>query len=139
MLADLIRAGFGIDEDYNCAETILAGANQVYHLGLDKEALKLAAGFGGGMAIGGDCGTLTAAVMVLGRLFVKERAHESSKVKELTKELFNKYRQEMGETDCAPLIAKYRNKEVKCRLVILKAAEILDEIVAGEGLKTIGS
>lgn len=138
MLADLIKAGFGIAEDYNCAETILAGANQVYHLGLDKEALKLAAGFGGGMAIEGDCGALTAAIMVLGRLYVKERAHESSKVKELTKKLLDRYRQEMGETDCAPLKAKYRNEEVKCRLVILKAAEILDEIVAGEDLKAVG-
>ena len=125
-------------EDYNCAETILAGANQVYHLGLDKETLKLAAGFGGGMAIEGDCGAITAAIMVLGRLYVKERAHESSKIKEMTKELIDKYRREMGETDCAPLKAKYRNEETKCRLVILKAAEILDEIVAREDLKAVG-
>lgn len=138
MLADLVKAGFGIAEDYNCAETILIGANQIYHLGLDKEALKLAAGFGGGMAIEGDCGALTAAVMVLGRLYVKERAHESAKIKELTKELFDEYHKAMGETDCAPLKAKYRNDEVKCRLVILKAAEVLDEIVAREDLKAVG-
>lgn len=138
MLTELIKEGFGIAEDFNCAETILAGANQVYHLGLDKEALKLAAGFGGGMAIEGDCGALTASIMVLGRLYVKERAHESGKIKELTTELLDKYRQAMGETDCAPLKAKYRNEEVKCRLVILKAAEILDEIVAREDLKAVG-
>lgn len=138
MLADLIKAGFGIAEDYNCAETILAGANQVYHLGLDRNAIKLAAGFGGGMAIEGDCGALTGAIMVLGKLYVKDRAHESDMIKELTKELFERYRREMGETDCAPLKAKYRNDEVKCRLVILKAAEILDEIVAREDLKAVG-
>lgn len=138
MLTDLIKAGFGIAEDYNCAETILAGANQIYHLCLDQEALKLAAGFGGGMAVEGDCGAITGAIMVLGRLYVKERAHESEKIKELTKELIEKYRQAMGATDCAPLKAKYRNEEVKCRLVILKAAEILDEIVAREDLKSVG-
>lgn len=138
MLADLIKAGFGIAEDYNCAETILAGANQVYHLQLDKEALKLAAGFGGGMAMEGDCGAITGAVMVLGRMYVEERAHESAKIRELTKELFDKYRSEMGETDCAPLKAKYRNDKIKCRLIILKAAEILDEIVAREDLKAVG-
>ena len=164
MLTDLIKAGFGIAEDYNCAETILAGANQVYHLGLDQDALKLAAGFGGGMAVEGDCGAITGAIMVLGRLYVKERAngdrgrlwrynrsdhgfcrlyvkeraHESDKIKELTKELIEKYRQAMGATDCAPLKAKYRNEEVKCRLVILKAAEILDAIVAREDLKSVG-
>lgn len=139
MLADLIKAGFGIAEDYNCAETILAGANQVYHLSLDKDAIKLAAGFGGDMAIEGDCGALTGAIMVLGKLYVKDRAHESAKIKELTKELFERYRREMRETDCAPLKAKCRNDEVKCRPVILKAAEILDKIVvAREDLKAVG-
>jgi C_GCAxxG_C_C family probable redox protein len=136
MLADFIKAGYGIAEDLNCAETILSGANQLYHLGLDKEALKMAAGFGGGMAIEGTCGALTAAVMVLGRLYVRERAHESIRIKELTQELFEAYRKEMGEIDCAPLKAKYRNDEIKCRLVIEKAAAVLDEIVAREDIKT---
>jgi hypothetical protein len=40
------------------------------------------------MGIEDKCGALTASIMVLGRLFVKERAHESTKIKELTKELF---------------------------------------------------
>jgi C_GCAxxG_C_C family probable redox protein len=138
MLSDLIKAGYGIAEDLNCAEMILSGANQVYHLGLDREALKLAAGFGGGMAIEGTCGALTSAIMVLGRLYIQERAHESGRIKELTQELFETYRKTMGEIDCVPLKAMYRNDEIKCRLVIQKAAEVLDEIVAREDLKAIG-
>ena len=51
MLAELIKNGFGEKEDLNCAEKILWGANNAYNLGLDREALKLASGFGGGMAI----------------------------------------------------------------------------------------
>jgi hypothetical protein len=38
----------------------------------------------------------------------------------------------MGEIDCAPLKAKYRTEEFKCRDVILKAAEVLDRIVKRE-------
>jgi hypothetical protein len=38
----------------------------------------------------------------------------------------------MGEIDCAPLKARYRTEQIKCRDVILKAAEILDAIVARE-------
>lgn len=49
MLSDLIKNGFGEEEDLNCAEKILYAANREYNLGLDKSALKLAAGFGGGM------------------------------------------------------------------------------------------
>lgn len=132
MLADLIRNDFGEKEDLNCAEKILYGANIAYDLGLDKEALKLAAGFGGGMAIEDKCGALTASIMVLSRLFVKERAHESEKIKELTKKLFEEFKNEMGHIDCAPLKKMHRTEELKCKNIILKAAEHLDRIVAGE-------
>ena len=56
MLYDLIMNDFGKEEDYNCAEKILYGANKVYNLGLSKEALKLSAAFGGGMGIESTCG-----------------------------------------------------------------------------------
>lgn len=132
MLADLISQGFGNKEDLNCAEKILHGANIAYGLGLDKEALKLASGFGGGMAIEDKCGALTAGLMVLGKLFVKERSHESPRMRELAIELFEEYTNEMGSVDCAPLKEKYRTEELKCQNVILKAAEVLDRIVERE-------
>ena len=97
MLAKLIKDGFGEEMDLNCAETILYGANEAYNLGLERETMKLAAGFGGGMAIEDLCGALTGSIMVLGKLFVKERAHESNKVKELTTELLDSYRKAMGD------------------------------------------
>ena len=132
MLKEMIESGFGENEDLNCAERILQGANIAYKLGLDKEALKLASGFGGGMALGDKCGALTAAVMVLGRLFVRDRAHESTKIKELTKELFDVYSKEMGAIDCLPLKLRYATRELNCRKVIVKAAEVLDNIVKRE-------
>lgn len=132
MLTELIRQGFGEKEDLNCAEKILQGANVAYNLGLDKEALKLAAGFGGGMAIEDKCGALTASIMVLGKLFVKNNAHESTRIKELTKELFDEYKKEMGTIDCAPLKEQYRTEALKCKNVILAASEVLDRIVKRE-------
>ena len=132
MLAELIKNGYGEKEDLNCAEKILWGANYAYNLGLDSESLKLASGFGGGMAIEDKCGALTGAIMVLGKLFVVERAHESDKIKELTRELFDDYKKEMESIDCQPLKDMYRTEELKCSLVILKAAEILDRIISRE-------
>lgn len=132
MLSDLIRNGYGEEEDLNCAEKILYGANEAYNLGLDRDALKLAAGFGGGMGIEDKCGALTASIMVLSRLFVEERAHESEKIKELTNRLFDEFREEMGSIDCAPLKDMYRTEELKCSNIILKAAEILDRIIEEE-------
>jgi len=135
MLVELISKGYGNDEDLNCAEKILRGANQSYNLGLDLKAFKLAAGFGGGMGIGSVCGAVTASIMVLGELFVKEKAHEGTKIKELTQEFIGRYQTEMGDYLCDPLKAKYRTEELKCHVILLKAAEILDEIVQREGLK----
>lgn len=132
MLSDLIKNGFGEEEDLNCAEKILYAANREYNLGLDKSALKLAAGFGGGMAIGDKCGAITASIMVLGKIFVKNNAHESEKIKALTKELFDRYKEEMGSIDCEALKEQYRTEELKCKNIIVKAAEILEDIIQRE-------
>ncbi|QUH25632.1 C-GCAxxG-C-C family (seleno)protein [Serpentinicella alkaliphila] len=132
MLYELIEQGFGEKEDFNCAEKILYGANQVYNLGLDKKALKLSAGFGGGMAIGTVCGALTSSIMVLSHLFVEEIAHESIRIKKLSKELLDRYAEEMGSVDCKPLMKSHRTKEHKCLHVVSAAAKILDDIVLRE-------
>jgi C_GCAxxG_C_C family probable redox protein len=129
LLGKLLRQGFAEGKDLNCAETILYGANEAYDLGLDSDALKLAAGFGGGMAIESVCGALTGAIMVLGRLFVEERAHQSPRLKELIRELLVRYREEMGSIQCDVLKGCYRTEEKKCRDVIEKAAMVLDEII----------
>jgi len=132
MLEELIQGGYGVKEDLNCAECILYSANQVYHLNLNSESLKLAAAFGGGMAIESVCGVLTASLMILGKLFVPETAHKYPEIKELSKELFDTFKKEMGDILCKPLKDNYRTEEKKCREVILKAAEILDKIVIRE-------
>ena len=132
MLKELVEQGFGKKEDLNCAETILCGANRVYDLGLSKDCLRLSAAFGGGMGTENVCGVLTGSLMVLGYLFVKDRAHQSPEIKDLCKELFELYTRKLGDFDCKPLKDKYRTEEKKCYDVILKGAEILDDIVIRE-------
>jgi C_GCAxxG_C_C family probable redox protein len=132
MLKKLIKNGYGIKEDLNCAETILYGANQVYHLGLNPDSLKLSAAFGGGMAIESVCGALTGSLMVLGKLFVPSVAHKHPEIKELNKELFDTFKVEMGDIFCNPLKGNYHTEENKCKDVILKVAEVLDKIVIRE-------
>lgn len=132
MLKKMIEKGFGKDKNLNCAEKILYGANEAYHLGLDTASLRMAAGFGGGMAVERTCGALAAAVMVLSKLFVEDTAHKSSKIKALTKELFEDYEKAMGNIDCKGLKKDHRSLFSGCDKVIIKAAEILDKIVARE-------
>lgn len=129
MLKDLLMKGYGKEQKYNCAEKILYGANEVYNLGLGKETMKLAAGFGGGMGIESTCGAITASIMVLSKLFVENTAHESE-IKEITREFLKRYKDEMNSIECASLKKNYRTKEKGCDDVIIKAAEILDEVIA---------
>lgn len=132
MISDLIKNGFGEEENLNCSEKILYAANEVYKLGLDKEGLKLAAGFGGGMCIGSVCGALTGGIMVLSCLFVEKNARESDKIKPLVQELLYRYEREMGNINCSTLKDKYSTEEIKCKVIIEKASEILDDIIERE-------
>ena len=134
MISKLIKNDFGIKEkeDYSCSEKILYGANEVYNLGLDKESLKLAAGLSGGVYTEKLCGALSASAMVLAKLFVKDRAHEGEYCGILIKEFISRYEDEMKSTTCNNLKDDFRTEEDGCKAVILRAAEILDEIVQRE-------
>lgn len=134
MLYDLLKDGFAKGKDLNCAEQMIYGANEAYELGLHKTSLKLSAAFGGGMGIEDKCGAITGALMVLSHLYVKDRAHESNKIKVLSEELFENYQNRMKSIDCKPLKEMYRTEEMKCTEVILAAATILDEIIEKEGI-----
>ena len=74
MLLKLLQDGFGSAMDLNCAEKILYGANWAYNMKLPGEALKLAAGFGGGMGVESSCGVITGGVMVLSSLYVSRNS-----------------------------------------------------------------
>jgi len=135
MLKEFIEEGFYPREDLNCAETILYGANQAYGLRLSKNCLRLSAAFGGGMGVENVCGVVTASLMVLGYLFVKDHAHQSPEIKDLSKEVFGRFTKELADFNCKPLKDKYRTEEKKCYDIILKGAKILDDIVTREKRK----
>jgi C_GCAxxG_C_C family probable redox protein len=127
-----------IENDYmkkhglNFAETILRAANEDLGLGLDKNALLLAAGFGGGMAVGSVCGALTGAVMVLSRLYVKDRAHESTRIKEIEKKFIESFEKKFGTLLCGPIKDKYFKPDVHCKSVVLAAAGILEDLLKSD-------
>ncbi|MGI5891166.1 MAG: C-GCAxxG-C-C family (seleno)protein [Bacillota bacterium] len=132
MLEELISSGFGEDEDYNCAEKIFYGANIAYGLQMDNRYGHLLASYGGGMGVEHLCGAVAAGVAILGYMFIENIAHEGETIKRLTGEFIERYREEMGDILCKPLKDSYRTDETQCFDVIVKAAEILDDIVLRE-------
>ncbi len=129
MLKKLIESGFGEKEGYNCSEKILYGANIAYSLGLPKEALKLSAGFGGGMGIQSVCGALTASIMVLSHKYVNTVAHESGSYKIMNQKLFSEFLSEMNSIQCTYLKKAYKTEDKGCTDIIAKAAVILDKLM----------
>ncbi|SHI59032.1 C-GCAxxG-C-C family (seleno)protein [Lutispora thermophila] len=132
MLLDAVKKYYNKDYDLNCAEAILYAANETYKLNLDKNALKTMAAFGGGMAIEETCGALTGALAVLGILFVKDKAHESDRIKELAKEFFKRFQSKLSTDNCKKLKELYRNDEERCSYIVFNAAEILNEMILEE-------
>lgn len=131
-LTEIVESGLDKKEDLNCAETILHAVNRAYKMKLDKTALKLAAGFGGGMGIESTCGALTGSIMALSHLFVKEKGHESDYIKELTKEFLRSFELKMDSMLCNDLKDKHKDPETGCRPVIYEASIILERIIDRE-------
>ncbi|MHC1682187.1 MAG: C-GCAxxG-C-C family (seleno)protein [Clostridiaceae bacterium] len=132
MLLEKALKYYGKEYDLNCAETILYAANEEYNINLTKETFKIMAAFGGGMGVESVCGVITSSLAVISILYTKDRGHESKRVKNLSKDFFEKFTEKLKTDNCAQLKSKYRNDEIRCSLMVETAAKILDEIVKKE-------
>ncbi len=134
MLGEIAASYYTPEKDLNCAETIVYAANEAYQLNLSKETLHASAGFGGGMAMEETCGALTGAILVLGIMLVQDRAHENDKMKEIVADLFRRYEERKGTSNCKILKEQFREEDpIKCRGIVMDAAEVLEELLSKEG------
>ncbi len=99
--SDLVETQFS---RYNCAQTVFSLFAE--DIGLDeKTALKIASGFGGGMACAETCGAVTGSYMVIGM----KHGHDSSDPEEKAKtkmaiQRFNeKFKEKHGSLICKKL------------------------------------
>lgn len=129
MLVEKFRTGITKKMDLNCAETVLFLCIKSYNLNIHKNSLLLSSAFGGGMGIEGQCGALTGGIMILGYMFINERAHESSFIKDITNDFFNNYNEKMGSCNCKKLKNDYRTDDIGCNKVIIVALEELEKII----------
>jgi len=132
-------------EGFNCSQAICSAYGQEY--GLDqKTALKVACGFGAGMGrMGGICGAVTGAYMVIGLKYGQSDILDLSakeKTYKLVREFSEKFKSRNGSIVCKELLkidlgtvegmkaAKERNIHgTCCRQYVKDAAEIIEEIL----------
>lgn len=115
--------------DYNCAESLIRGADSYYGLSLEPATLRVAAGFGGGLCVGALCGAVSGAVMALGTKYVDSRAHESLAMKDMVPRLLEEVEKQMGTLQCSELKERYHDEQSGCVKVVEKVASILEGLI----------
>lgn len=133
----------------NCAQSVLVAYADVMNL-TREQALRLAAGFGGGMGrLRRDCGAYTAAVMLV--CAMEEGASEApenrARLYTRVQRLYGDFVARLGTVNCAKLLGKPEGAEPPvpdprtkayyasrpCANIIRIACEIIDEHLAEGG------
>jgi len=132
-------------QGYSCSQSIL----KVYGAGrsvAEQDLLKLATGFGGGMArMGGTCGAVTGAFMALGLAYGQvsaEDAESKEKTYAFIQEFADRFKEKHGSLTCRDLLgydlgtpegrlaAKASGRvDAFCPTLVRAAAEILEELI----------
>ena len=133
------------NDKFNCAQSIMSTYSTQY--GLDNDtALKLATGFGGGMAkFGRTCGAVSGAFMVIGLKYgmgINEDIEVKEKTYQVIRKFSDRFQEINGSVICRELLGcnintlegkdYYNQNEFsakKCLKYVKNAAEVLEEIL----------
>ena len=130
---------------FNCCQAVVGNYSEQF--GLDSgQASKVATGFGGGMRMGGTCGAVTGAFMVLGLKYGNTTAKDKTakaKTYEMVVEYTSRFKARNGSVVCKELLGCDigRPDGMKkaqegglfasiCPKMVQEAAEILEEMLA---------
>ena len=139
--ADTVQANH--EKHYNCAQAVLVTYAEELGLARDQ-ALKVATGFGGGMGrMGGTCGAVTGAYLVLGLKYgMVDPADQAAKNQTYAavQAFARQFTARFGALDCRVLLgadlstpegfARARDQQLftqRCALFLEAAASLLDE------------
>lgn len=118
------------DVHFNCAQGVLAAFAE--ELGIDEDtAFRVGANFGSGMRMGGTCGAVTGALMVLGLAGVSDR--------ETNQELLKRVRDNHENClDCRDLLRMNAQTEVPkgvhCDEMVCELTDYTEEILRERGI-----
>lgn len=126
MLRDKVKKYF-LDEERNCAESMLLAANEEYNLGLAEGEIELMRGFGGGMGAGITCGAISGCIAALSKLICikvdKDTAHG------ITAGFIGEFEKRFDSTLCSALTPVYKKDDTRCYELLLATADLFDETV----------
>jgi C_GCAxxG_C_C family probable redox protein len=112
-----------LEKGMNCAETILALANDEFNLKLEEKNIRIMAGFGGGMYEEETCGVVTGGIAALSMIFDKEQLKQI--VLDFKKQIKNVFSSNL----CSSIKPIHRSEIEGCFMVIHNSYEILRKII----------
>ncbi len=129
------RAGF------NCSESVFRAFCEHYSVEIPAEILKIASGFGGGIAYkDGPCGAATGAVMGISLLAGRTDPTQDRKpIKELTREFIAQFNEKFGAISCGglnPFEPGTPEQKENCHALTAEAAELLLKFIEAKGLRS---
>jgi C_GCAxxG_C_C family probable redox protein len=139
---DFLKKGF------SCSQSVISAFMEQFNLDRNT-ALRISSAFGGGMGgLGGVCGAVTGAFMVIGLKFGSASPHddeERDRINKKAREFMNKFQIRKGSTLCRDLlgadigtpeglnIAKTKGLfETRCPEIIRCSVEALEKIMSYE-------
>jgi C_GCAxxG_C_C family probable redox protein len=118
---------------HHCSEMIFVKLGQYYDESFDPRLMRLATGFGGGIAEAADvCGAVVGGVMLIGHLYGRTGLHDDQQdCWRYAPQFRDRFEQELGGTSCYHFTQGEFNpaNHRKCADVVKTAAEILLDIL----------
>lgn len=128
MLKD-VMLDYYLNQNYNCAETIIRAGNDYYNLGLHDKDMIMMGVFGAGIQSGNTCGAFIAAAGILSLKYVEAKAHESDDIRPVTQKLLRKFNEKYSSILCRDIKPQSFKPEFRCRKTIETACDILEEVL----------
>ncbi|QWB99543.1 C-GCAxxG-C-C family protein [Mycoplasmatota bacterium] len=113
----------------NCSETMLYYGNEYYQLNLNQHALKSMSGFGGGMFEEDLCGVVSGGISVISMVLTNKTAYESDQLSLAVITYKKRIKDAFHSITCSPIKAKFRDEELGCDNVIIKALKIMVDTI----------
>lgn len=117
-----------VEENYNCAESVLLAANEVYALGIDPQScVRLLGAFGGGMGCGGLCGALAGSLAALGAATIAGKAHTTEGLKERCAGFVDRFEAALASRECREIKPqRFAGDGERCFDTVRIACELLE-------------
>ncbi|MBT1074826.1 C-GCAxxG-C-C family protein [Geobacter grbiciae] len=117
--------GFYRSGKMHCAEAVLMAARNQFFPSMPEDVVGAASGFGGGSGVGCVCGAVAGGTMAFG-FVLKDDKH---KLKRVTKELHEWFKQEYGAS-CCRIATKNAKDRGGCAVLTGEVAKKMAELLA---------